>query len=110
MINWYKNLYVGDTAQKRQKKLIDRIEHGKLVPDVWLITLSSNIQNHLDILPADFLKQPYLREHLPMIVGLAVSYEESLCVLEQIVNEVYQETGDVKIRQWLLSHNDVSVR
>ncbi|MDD7741051.1 MAG: hypothetical protein PUJ62_13505 [Lachnospiraceae bacterium] len=109
MINWYKNLYVGDTAQKKQKKLIYRIEHGKFTPDVWLITLSTNEQNHLDILPAASLKQPYVKEHLPMIVGLAVSYEESLCVVEHIVKEVYRETGDTKIREWLLSHNSNSV-
>ena len=45
MVNWYKNLYVGDTAKKKQKKWMRRIENKKAVPGVWLLTLPSNQQN-----------------------------------------------------------------
>ena len=38
MVNWYKNLYVGDTAKKKQKKWMRRIENKKAVPGVWLLT------------------------------------------------------------------------
>ena len=53
MVNWYKNLYVGDTAKKKQKKWMRRIENKKAVPGVWLLTLPSNQQNNLDVIPAD---------------------------------------------------------
>ena len=53
MVNWYKNLYVGDTAKKKQKKWMRRIENKKLV--------------------------------------------------EAIALETYRETGEVKIREWLLN-------
>ena len=42
MVNWYKNLYVGDTAKKKQKKWMRRIENKKAVPGVWLLTLSDD--------------------------------------------------------------------
>ena len=58
MVNWYKNLYVGDTAKKKQKKWMRRIENKKAVPGVWLLTLPSNQQNNLDVIPADLLLQP----------------------------------------------------
>lgn len=51
MVNWYKNLYVGDTAKKKQKKWMRRIENKKAVPGVWLLTLPSNQQNNLDVIP-----------------------------------------------------------
>ena len=54
MVNWYKNLYVGDTAKKKQKKWMRRIENKKAVPGVWLLTLPSNQQNNLDVIPAAF--------------------------------------------------------
>ena len=60
MVNWYKNLYVGDTAKKKQKKWMRRIENKKAVPGVWLLTLPSNQQNNLDVIPADLLLQPAL--------------------------------------------------
>ena len=47
MVNWYKNLYVGDTAKKKQKKWMRRIENKKAVPGVWLLTLPSKQQNNL---------------------------------------------------------------
>ena len=77
MVNWYKNLYVGDTAKKKQKKWMRRIENKKAVPGVWLLTLPSNQQNNLDVIPADLLLQPDVRRNCPMIVGLAVSREEA---------------------------------
>ena len=63
MVNWYKNLYVGDTAKKKQKKWMRRIENKKAVPGVWLLTLP----------------------------------------VEAIALETYRETGEVKIREWLLN-------
>ena len=93
MVNWYKNLYVGDTAKKKQKKWMRRIENKKAVPGVWLLTLPSNQQNNLDVIPADLLLQPAVRRNCPMIVGL----------VEAIALETYRETGEVKIREWLLN-------
>ena len=96
MVNWYKNLYVGDTAKKKQKKWMRRIENKKAVPGVWLLTLPSNQQNNLDVIPADL-------RNCPMIVGLAVSREEAFELVEAIALETYRETGEVKIREWLLN-------
>ena len=103
MLNWYKNLYVGDTARKKQKKWMRRIENKKAVPGVWLLTLPSNQQNNLDVIPADLLLQPAVRRNCPMIVGLAVSREEAFELVEAIALETYRETGEVKIREWLLN-------
>ena len=90
MVNWYKNLYVGDTAKKKQKKWMRRIENKKAVLGVWLLTLPSN-------------QQPAVRRNCPMIVGLAVSREEAFELVEAIALETYRETGEVKIREWLLN-------
>ena len=106
MVNWYKNLYVGDTAKKKQKKWMRRIENKKAVPGVWLLTLPSNQQNNLDVIPADLLLQPAVRRNCPMIVGLAVSREEAFELVEAIALETYRETGEVKIREWLLNRID----
>lgn len=102
MVNWYKNLYIGDTAKKKQKKWMHRIEKRKAAPGIWLLTLPSNPQNNLDVIPADLLLQTAVRKNCPLIVGLAVSREEAIELVETIAAETYQETGEVKIREWLL--------
>ena len=50
MVNWYKNLYVGDTAKKKQKKWMRRIENKKAVPGVWLLTMHYNKTNNMAVL------------------------------------------------------------
>ena len=60
-------------------------------------------QNNLDVIPADLLLQPAVRRNCPMIVGLAVSREEAFELVEAIALETYRETGEVKIREWLLN-------
>lgn len=102
MLRWYKNLYLGDTVREKEKKLMHRLEKGKPVPGVWLVTLASNRENHLDLLPADFLMQKALRRMCPMIVGIGFTRVEALMILMRIVQEVYEDTEDVNIRAWLL--------
>lgn len=46
---------------------------------------------------------PAVRRNCPMIVGLAVSREEAFELVEAIALETYRETGEVKIREWLLN-------
>lgn len=101
MIQWYKNLYVGDTAKKREKRIRERLEKSKLVNRVQLITLASNPENQLDIIPASILKQNAVFELLPVVVGIASDYEEALEIIARITAEVYLNTGTCKIRDYL---------
>lgn len=103
MVNWYKNLYIGDTAKKKQKKWMQRIEKKKAVPGIWLVTMPSNPENNLDIIPADLLLQPAMKRNMQTIVGLAVTREEAIELVEKIAMETYRETGEMKIREWLLN-------
>lgn len=99
MLNWYKNLYIGDNAKKKSKKLIHKINQGAGVIDVYVITLAVNPENSLEIFSANLLMQSALRRNCPIIIGLAKGYEEALEIIEQIVNEVYQETADARHRE-----------
>ena len=102
MLRWYKDLYLGETVRGKEKKMMRRLEEGKPVPGIWLVTIASNEKNHLDLLPADFLLQSALRSRCPMIVGIAFTRAEALEILQRIVQEVYRETEDANIRAWLL--------
>ena len=74
------------------------------VPGVWLLTLPSNQQNNLDVIPADLLLQPAVRRNCPMIVGLAVSREEAFELVEAIALETYRANRrSKKSGQWLLN-------
>lgn len=102
MLKWYKYLYLGETVKGKEKKVMRRLEKGKPVPGVWLVTLASNVQNNLDLLPADFLMQKPLRILCPLIVGIGFTRVEAMMILLRITAEVYETTGKMNIRSWLL--------
>ncbi|HJD13419.1 MAG TPA: hypothetical protein IAA03_06505 [Candidatus Ruminococcus avistercoris] len=106
MLKWYKNLYVGNTAKKKEKTLRRKISCGIGTFNVFVITLAVNEQNHLEIYPAAQLLQKTLRRRCPLIVGIAVGYEEAVEIVEQIVKEVWEKTGTVSIRSWILENQE----
>lgn len=101
MIQWYKNLYIGDNAKKREKRIREKLEKRKLVKGIQLITLASNSENQLDVIPASLLKQDAVFNMLPVVVGIASDYDEAIEVVGRITAEVYLNTGDCQIRKFL---------
>lgn len=100
-LNWYKNLYVGNHAEKGVKKTIWRLNHGAGVIGYYLITLPAGEKNQLEIISSAYLKQKTLRRICPMVVGIAKGYDEALLLVQQIVSEVYEETGTARVREYL---------
>ena len=101
MINWYKKLYIGDNAKKREKKIIWRVNHRRPQKDVYLVTLASNPENVLDIFPANMLLQKPLAFLCPTIVGIAVGYGEAAELVRRLVDETYRRQGNADVRRYL---------
>ncbi|NCB92149.1 MAG: hypothetical protein EOM40_06200 [Clostridia bacterium] len=101
MLKWYKKLYIGDNAKKRQQKIIWRVNHGKVQFDIYLVTLAVNPANLLEIVSANQLLQKTIRRRCPMIVGLADGYDEAVGLVQKIVEETYQTQGDADVRRYL---------
>lgn len=105
-ILWYKNIFVGEKAQKKKRTIMWKLQHGAGMLRVFVLMMPSNPDNSLDIINAAYLKQPVYKNRELKIVGIAVTYEEALQVLEKIVQEVYSQTGSVNIRTYLdTEHN-----
>lgn len=101
MIRWYKNLYVGDNAKKKEHKIRHHVEKGKLLPGIYLITYAKNEKNQLEIFPADILKQKVLFAQCPEIVGIASGYEEALEIVVELSDKAYRQEGCTSIREYL---------
>lgn len=101
MLDWYKKLYVGETAKKKEKKLIKKISRGGRARGIYLITLASNGCDQLDIISA--IQAVWREKHgeCPPIVGLAGSYPEALELVEQMAREALEKTGRADIRSYL---------
>ena len=54
LLKWMKNYYIGNDV-KNPTRIRTRITAGKFVPDIYVVTLSDNPGNILEILPAGML-------------------------------------------------------
>lgn len=101
MLDWYQNLYIGEGMKKKAQKAMTRIEKGKAAPGVYLLTLSAHPDNVLEIISAMYLMQEPLRRRCPKIVGIAWSYEEALELMQQILQDTYENTGTFRVEKWI---------
>lgn len=70
--------------------------------DHYMIVLSSNEKNHLEILHSVLFEQTAMsKEHL-FVVGIAKGYAQALEMVEKITQEVYDKTNGVDIRNYIL--------
>lgn len=100
-MKWYRNLYIGFRAKEKIRRIIWKTRHGKLQNNVFLLTLPTNEENLLDIIPANILLQPYFKRKEVWIAGIAVGREEAMEVLEVMVQKVLEETGQVNLKEYL---------
>lgn len=104
-MKWYRKLYLGDNAKKAKYKIFGRICRGRFQTDTFLITLSDNPDNLLEVYAANILLQPYFKKKAHhdkiYVVGLAKGYLEALEVVRLVIDEVYQNTGTFDIRKYL---------
>ncbi|MCI8951432.1 MAG: hypothetical protein HFG49_15605 [Lachnospiraceae bacterium] len=103
---WYNNLYTGKTAEKKRFSIIQKIRSGSIPAKAYVIVPASNRKNLLDIWEASQACTSEAEERRKkageelLILGIAWGYEEALELAGQMINEVYQATGDFDIRSY----------
>lgn len=99
-MKYYSNLYVSEGLEKKKDKVIARLERRKIQPDLHVILLPECDHNQLEIVNAVYLLPGYPREDR-MVVGIAKGFDEAAELIEKISREVYDATGDLKIRDYI---------
>lgn len=99
----FRDLYVSPKAEKKIRRIKWELTHGVGTLQVYLLTMPTNTKNSLDIVNAVYLKQPHYKKEQIKVVGIAMSYEEALELLQEIVSEVYEATQKVDIKEYLYS-------
>lgn len=103
-MKWYKGLYLGESAKSEKYKIFGRVVKGRFQRDTFLITLPSNPENLLDIVPAVCLLQPHYKKkryHEELyVLGIAKGRDEALELVRSIVDEVYKATGGFDISSY----------
>ena len=101
-MRYYKYLFIQEGLEKKKEKIIRKLEKKKLLPNLHVITLASNPENHLDIISGKFLFQKSFPQKDMFVIGIVKTYDDALVFVEEIFQEVYDETGGTDIRSYIL--------
>lgn len=101
MISWSSQLFLSENINnKKLKKIRDKIDKNKLTRNIYLITFASNKNNLFDIYDAKELNFPYYKRQKIHILGLAESKEKAYELVIDMIEKIYNETGDFKVRDY----------
>lgn len=101
-MKYYKHLYLSEGLEKKKDKIIQKIEAGKILPGIFLVTLAPDEKNQLEIHRYILLLQPVFHREELFVVGISKDYEGALELVEEITQEVYNKTKSVDIRSYIL--------
>lgn len=95
-------LYVGKTISTKEQEIVKKIYNHQLVPDLYLLTFSSNSDNMLELIPErEILQKNYPDQYLK-VIGIANGKNEAIQVLQDIIAESIQKTKSPDIREYLI--------
>ncbi len=100
MVQWATKLYIGDKMKKKKDQVIASINNREATFHVYCIAFASQPSNLFDIMDANELLFPHYKKTEIRIVGLARGKEEALTLVQQMLLEVYQETGAFNVRAY----------
>ncbi len=100
-IKFYCDLYVSECWREKKEKIKKKLRANKLQPMVYVVALARGSQNHLEFFSAILLKQHIFQDGELFVVGLADGYDGALFLVEQIADQIYQETGGADIRRFI---------
>lgn len=99
---WYKDFYAGESIEPKKEKVKWKILHNAGQLDIYVIALSSNPANLLDIISAKELMQKAYPKRDMMVVGVDKGYDNALELAGNIILEVFQKTGNLDVRNYFL--------
>ncbi len=101
-LKYHPNLYLGDSINvKKLDKIKKKLENKPLLSGVFLITLSRNPSDQLEIYNARQLAQSYYQKNPPYVIGLAGGHEEAVALVAKMTEECLKSRGDCCLKEYL---------
>ena len=100
-MNWYRRMYLSESAKQHAKRTISRLNRGKFIPG-YLSDYAVRTPEHLlEIIGSGYLAQKSLRERCPLVWGMTRDKQEALELVRQILAETYEHRGDFQVKEYL---------
>lgn len=100
-MRWYKPLYMGESIANKKIRIIWKIKHNVLQPNIYLILLSSNGKDNFKIIPSALFLQKFYPKEDEYILGIAKGTDEATLLVGRMVDDAIKSNGDPhKIRDY----------
>lgn len=101
-MEFYYRTFFSEDLKDKKARIIRKLKQNRIPKGIYIVTLAQGAQNHLEFFSWLMLKQKIFQTEDMFIVGIASGYGESLELVEQIVDEVYQNTDGTDVRSYIL--------
>lgn len=101
-LRYHPRLYMGKSINiKKLDKIKEKLESKPLFSRNYLIALSRNPSDQLEIYAARQLAQSYYQKNPPYVVGLAGSHKEAVELVVRMTEECLENRGDCCLKEYL---------
>lgn len=100
---WCKKLYYGRLAGLQSKTLLRTLKRRKWLPGVYVIALSRNDGELLEIYDTSQFVQPPFKQKLKhmRVAGIAIGRSEAFELVRTMIDDAYRLTGDFDLAKYL---------
>lgn len=100
-MEFFHDLYLGEKIAPKSEQILKKLNSGKTVPNLYLITMSENPDNMLEIVPQwEVMQKGYPNTNI-RVVGLSNGKKEAIALVQFIIEQVLEETGSANARDYL---------
>ncbi len=101
-IVYHPHLYLGESMKRKKLDKIKRkLEKKPCFSGVFLVVLSRNAHDQLEIYGAKQLCWNYYTKYPPYVVGIAANQAEALALVAEIVTDCPKVRGDCVLKEYL---------
>ena len=101
-MEFYHKLYLSDDLKEKKSKIIKKLKANKWQIEKYLIVLSKNVNNHLEIFNSVLLLQKVFEKEELFVVGITSNMERAYEFVEIITQEVYDNTQGTDIKSYIM--------
>ena len=103
MIDCLEKLYTSQISKVTEERVRAALRDKTELPDLYLITFSTNGVDQLDLLSAKSFEKERQRNLAMTVVGLCESEDEGVELIARIAGEAMREAGHCRLQEYLLS-------
>ncbi len=102
-INFHYHLHLGEGLEYKDLMQMKKdLRENPIAANLFIITLSANEQEQLDIFDAKYLIQKYYSKNPPYVIGIAKDKGQAIAVVERLMQECVTKRGDANLRAYIM--------